>query len=170
MNWRKIPRFLRGTILSDRNIERISVILRMKVNVLSILSFCLLINCTGWNLLSAGSPRIETHPIRGGSNPAQSISRGGFLFFETSSWTGDLSKAAPTDFGESCAYSIFSVYAYGDSSVEASIRNGNIQDVGFVEFDQIAVLGGTVYQSFCTVVWGKRSESIRPARSDGEKQ
>ncbi|EQA37954.1 TRL-like family protein [Leptospira inadai serovar Lyme str. 10] len=147
------------------------MILTMNTKILSILLLSFFIKCTGWNLLSAGSPRIETHPIRGGSNPAQSISRGGFLFFETSTWTGDLSKSEPADFGESCAYSIFSVYAYGDASVEASMRNGNIRDVGFVEFDQIAVLGGTVYQSFCTVVWGRRrAESIRPARSDGEKK
>ncbi|TGK22031.1 TRL-like family protein [Leptospira fluminis] len=107
--------------------------------------------------MSAGSPGIETHPIRGGSNPLQSLTRGGILFFETSSWTGDRSQADPISFGESCAYSLFGVFASGDASIDSSIRKGGISEIAFVEYDQIAVLGGLVYQSFCTIVWGKKN-------------
>ncbi|TGK13194.1 TRL-like family protein [Leptospira fletcheri] len=110
--------------------------------------------------MSAGSPRIETHPIRGGSNPLQSLTRGGILFFETSSWTGDRSQADPILFGESCAYSLFGVFASGDASIDSSVRKGGISEVAFVEYDQIAVLGGFVYQSFCTIAWGKKN-SVR---------
>ncbi|PJZ68979.1 hypothetical protein CH373_04340 [Leptospira perolatii] len=124
------------------------------------LVFCALSYCTGWSLPASVAPRVNTHPIAGASNPGQALVRGGILYQQTTYWSGDQSViSANSKSGESCSKSILSVIAIGNSGIESAMKEGSIEEVSLVEYSQSAVLGGILYHSFCTIVWGNKTKS-----------
>ncbi|MBK8253511.1 MAG: hypothetical protein IPK82_12695 [Polyangiaceae bacterium] len=56
--------------------------------------------------------------------------------------------------GESCATGILGAIAWGDASVDAAKKAGQITDVHSVELRSFSILG-VVYSTGCTVVHGK---------------
>lgn len=56
--------------------------------------------------------------------------------------------------GESCATGILNLAAWGDASVDAAKKAGQITDVHSVELRSFSILG-VVYAQGCTVVHGK---------------
>jgi hypothetical protein len=54
--------------------------------------------------------------------------------------------------GNSCAYSVMGLVAWGDASINAAKNAGQIKQVASVDFETFNLLG--IYGSFCTVVRG----------------
>jgi len=54
--------------------------------------------------------------------------------------------------GKACMRSILGLVAYGDASVDAAKRNGNIQNVDTIDYDVRNFLG--IYGKYCLVVRG----------------
>ncbi|MCX6125119.1 MAG: TRL-like family protein [Proteobacteria bacterium] len=55
--------------------------------------------------------------------------------------------------GESCASSVLGLVGWGDASVDSARVNGDIQNIGAVDYKSFSVLG-FVYAQTCTLVSG----------------
>ena len=64
--------------------------------------------------------------------------------------TGD---AAALKSGQACAQTILGLFAFGDSSVEAAARNGNVEQIAYVDHQSTSVL--FFYGRYCTIVKGR---------------
>jgi TRL-like protein family len=62
------------------------------------------------------------------------------------------SSAQNTRMGESCAYSILGLVAFGNASIHGAKNAGGIKEVSSVDHESINILG--VFGSYCTVVRG----------------
>ena len=60
---------------------------------------------------------------------------------------------AATKMGESCSRNILSLYTWGDASIAAAKKNGQILEVATVDYEHMAVLS-VIYSHTCTVVSG----------------
>lgn len=56
--------------------------------------------------------------------------------------------------GESSARSILGLFSWGDASIEAAARNGNLQQVEQIDCEITSVVFG-IYQEYTTVVSGR---------------
>ena len=55
--------------------------------------------------------------------------------------------------GESCARTLLAVWTWGDASIATAKTNGNITEIGTIDYDTLAVLS-FVYAQTCTIVTG----------------
>ncbi len=62
-------------------------------------------------------------------------------------------KRVMTKTGESCAYGVLGLVAWGDASQDAAARAGGITQVQAADEKRMGVLG-IVYRKYCTVVSG----------------
>ncbi|PJZ68980.1 hypothetical protein CH373_04335 [Leptospira perolatii] len=115
--------------------------------------------CAGSNLVTLIHPEASTHPIPGDSNPLQQLSRPGWIYSHFREVGGEWGNAKFTHSGLSCSKSWIGLIALGDSSIRAAMQDAGLQKISFVEFDQFSLLGGVLYHSFCTRVWGEKSEA-----------
>lgn len=56
-------------------------------------------------------------------------------------------------YGESCCYNILGLAVFGDCSIEASKKDGNLKSVSYYDKEIFRVL--TLYGSVCTITYGK---------------
>lgn len=57
-----------------------------------------------------------------------------------------------TKTGESGAVSILTLFAFGDCSIHAAARNGNIEEITHADYSYTNILG--IYQNFTTIAYG----------------
>ena len=55
--------------------------------------------------------------------------------------------------GRSCSRTILAVWTWGDASIAAAKTEGNISEIGTVDYDTMAILS-FVYSQTCTLVTG----------------
>ena len=55
--------------------------------------------------------------------------------------------------GESSSMSILGLFAFGDASVDAAARNGNLQRIQYLDYHYLNILG--LYQEFTTRAYGE---------------
>ena len=55
--------------------------------------------------------------------------------------------------GSACARTILAVWTWGDASIAAAKTDGNITEIGAIDYETLAILS-FVYASTCTVVSG----------------
>lgn len=65
------------------------------------------------------------------------------------------SNVGVTKSGKSCAYNLFSLFAWGNNSITAAKANGGITKVAQVDYDQIGVIGGILFNRTCTIAKGE---------------
>ena len=87
---------------------------------------------------------------------------GGYSIPQGSIFTGitlnkDVSTAADlnTKSGESCAYSILNLFAFGDAGAKAAATKGGLRVVRAVDYSYTDVLYGALFTSVCTIVRGE---------------
>lgn len=110
----------------------------MRRAVIAVLAGFVLMACSGCAFYSA--------PVK----PPQ----GAFTSIEAPTST-DFSETTPagTDMGRSSAHSILGLVAWGDASVDAAARNGDLSAVNYVDYEYLSVLG--LYTKYTTVAHGK---------------
>ncbi|GIX42426.1 MAG: hypothetical protein KatS3mg129_2159 [Leptospiraceae bacterium] len=54
--------------------------------------------------------------------------------------------------GKSCAFSILSLVALGDASLQTAAKNGGIKNIKQVDYENLNIIG--IYSRLCTVVRG----------------
>lgn len=121
-----------------------------------LLIFCGLIiqSCTGWNYWSPFNPYVNTNPTPEYSHPYSMALKGGVVF-HLNGYPGGIGTAASTKYsGRACSYSILYLASFGDSSVYSAMKNGGIEKIANVSYEQFAILS-FVYHRFCTVVTGE---------------
>ncbi|MBM9575964.1 TRL-like family protein [Leptospira sp. 201903070] len=111
-------------------------------------------NCTGFNYVAMAYKGTNTNPTKEYANPMYVIASGGLLV-HNGSIPGPIGHNAENGdtMGTACSKSILALIAFGDSSIEAAKTQSKITKVSHVEYEQFAILG-SVYHSFCTVVYG----------------
>ena len=55
--------------------------------------------------------------------------------------------------GSSSSHNVLGLAAFGDSSVSAAARNGNLKTISFVDYDYLNILG--IYQLFTVNAYGE---------------
>lgn len=97
--------------------------------------------------------RANTNPAQEYHSAAATIGKGGLMFHMNTVPQQVGLNAESTRTGEACVYGFFWLVAWGDQSIEAAKKNGEIQKVSSVEQRIMAALGA-VFQMNCTVVKG----------------
>jgi hypothetical protein len=69
----------------------------------------------------------------------------------------DVSTAADlnTKSGESCAFSVLNLFAFGDAGAKAAATRGGLKVVRAVDFSYTDVFYGALFSSVCTIVRGE---------------
>jgi hypothetical protein len=115
-------------------------------------------NCTGLNLGADLYGFANTNPTPGYTNELGSRLHGGF-FYHSNSIPGQLGNADSEKKGTSCQMAILYIASFGDSSILAAKKNAKITKIGSIDYTQTGILGGYLYHSFCTNVYGT-TESV----------
>lgn len=111
----------------------------------------ILVSCTGIH--------IAPHAGFTNTNPAQEygtiavLATGGGLY-HSNRVPGQIANAGTAKSGEACSHSVLWLVAWGDSSLNAARKAGQIQKIGLVEYDVRAIFG-FFYHRFCTIVRGE---------------
>lgn len=92
---------------------------------------------------------------------------GGF-FYHNNTIPGQLGNADLETKGKSCQVAVLYTASWGDSTIETAKKNGGITKVGAIDYEQTGVLGGYLYHSFCTTVYGSK-DSVANTNKEVEK-
>lgn len=118
-------------------------------------SVCLFFTCTGIN--------FNTYNVQTITNPTPDYAslnifyRGGYVLNNeripgmVGKSSSQLVKNAPRS---ACTISYLWLYSFGDSSLNAAKKAGNIGKISSIEYEQYAILG-FVYHRFCTIITGE---------------
>ena len=110
----------------------------MRRVAIAVLAALIMVGCSGCAMYSA--------PVK----PPQ----GAFTSIEAPTST-DFNESTPagTAVGRSSAHSILGLVAWGDASIDAAARNGDLSAVNYVDYEYLSVLG--LYTKYTTVAHGK---------------
>lgn len=116
--------------------------------------FILLIsNCTSTNYWNIWNTTNNTNPTPEYNNFYYLTAKGGWLF-HLNKMPGNIGNAESKFSGKQCSHSILNLIAIGDSTIEAAAKDGRINKIATVSYEQLAVLS-FVYHRFCTIVTGE---------------
>ena len=104
----------------------------------------------------------------------------GGLVYHNNTIPGQLGNAEVDNKGTACQKAILYLASWGDSSIETAKKNGGITKVGAIDYEQTGILGGYLYHSFCTSIYGMKDvappiskepakEIIAPAKTPAKK-
>lgn len=104
-------------------------------------------------MLYETSANGNTNPTREYATTAP-VWKGG-LFYHKNTTPGPIGIGAePKLEGKSCNVSYLNLFSFGNSRIETAKKNGNIQKIAFVDYENTGILAGFIYHQFCTIVKG----------------
>ncbi|TGM68896.1 TRL-like family protein [Leptospira levettii] len=125
----------------------------LKFKIFFLVNCLFLCKCTGFNLLYETSAIGNTNPSREYATTAP-MWKGGF-FYHRNTTPGPIGIGVePKAEGRACSNSYLGLFSFGNSRIEAAKKNGNIQKVAFVDYENSGVFAGFIYHQFCTIVKG----------------
>lgn len=126
---------------------------QLKIHLFFLTIFLFFIQCTGFNMLYDTSANGNTNPSREYATLAP-LFKGGF-FYHRNTTPGPIGIGAePKSEGKACSHSYIGMFSFGNSRIETAKKNGNIQKVAFVDYENTGILAGFIYHQFCTIVKG----------------
>lgn len=119
-----------------------------------LMSIIIFSSCTGVNLRSWPIPiSPNTHPIESYAKGSVVLKGGAFYHIGSSvmySGSARLEKS-----GRACSHSFFNLVALGSSRIYDAMLDGGVNQIGMIEQEVLAYLGGLFYHRHCTIVVGE---------------
>jgi TRL-like protein family len=125
-----------------------------KILVYSFLFLFLFTNCTAANIWNAYNPTNNTNPTPDYNNYTHLFLKGGWIFHLNKIPGGIGNNVEGKYSGSQCSHSILYLVSFGDSSIEATVKEARISKISSISYEQLALLS-FVYHRFCTTATGE---------------
>lgn len=127
---------------------------RLFMQLLLFFAILFISNCTAANYWNLYNPTSNTNPTPEYNNPNYLLMKGGY-FFHLNKIPGGIGSNVESKFsGKTCSHSILYLVSFGDSSLEAAMKEGKLQTIASVSYEQFAIFS-FMYHRFCTTVTGE---------------